>query len=103
MLIDDPRLRDMLAALRRRDAAAVGAGRRFRTPRDPGEPPPFPRPSVIEQAIYAVDCSAAGEIEVPAIRAAIAQLEARIAPVELGFWSKARWKLRHLGAWSRSL
>ena len=76
-LVVDTRLRDALRLLR--DGAE---GRRFTLPRDGSEPLRFPRPSVVDEAAYAVDVAALGEADVIRMQRRLDTLEQRLLRLE---------------------
>ncbi len=93
MLVRDPRLRDVLAALRRADDSA---GRRYVVP---GERDPaltlFRVPDIVDDAAYAGECAEVGEVDLEQIERYITELERRIAWLERRLWPRVR---RRLGA-----
>jgi Glycosyl transferase family 2 len=78
-LVIDDRLRDALRALRipRRDD-----GREFASPADRQQQLMFARPSVVDEAAYAVDVAALGEADVIRLQRRLDELEQRLATVE---------------------
>ncbi|HXG75394.1 MAG TPA: hypothetical protein VNJ53_02360 [Gaiellaceae bacterium] len=88
-LVEDARLREALAALRAaRPAGAPGAyalaGLELRVP------------TIVDDASYAVECAAVGEVDLVALDAHIRELELRIAALEAGFWPRVFRLLRRL-------
>jgi hypothetical protein len=79
-LVRDTRLRDALAAL---VADAGESGRPvFRAPEDGARRLEFLRPSVVDDALYAVDAAVLGEADVVRVQRRLDELEARLAQVE---------------------
>jgi len=79
-LVIDTRLSEALRALRLPDAA--GSERTFALP-DSGESRlSFPRPSVVDDAAYAVDVAALGEADVVRLQRRLDTLERRLVPLE---------------------
>jgi len=81
-LVEDTRLRD---ALRRIRGAQDGAVRLA-----------LPVPSVVDDASYAIECAALGEVDIVSLDRHISELERRIAALEARFWPTVRRKLRRL-------
>jgi hypothetical protein len=72
-LVADTRLRDALRSLRATD----------------GEPEwEFPVPNVVDDAAYAVECAALGEVDFDVLERRIEQLEQQLASLEHRFWSR---------------
>lgn len=83
-VVADFRLRDALRAL----AVHAGGGpRRFRLPGE-GEPLAFRTPDIVEDAAYAAECAAVGEVDLPGLERYIDELEQRVAWLETGFWPR---------------
>jgi hypothetical protein len=74
-LVEDVRLRDALAAIRSGGAPAFGA------------------PDVVDDAAYAVECAAIGEVDLPKLERYVAELEHRIAVLEQRFWPRVQRRL----------
>jgi hypothetical protein len=74
--VSDTRLRDALRTLRRSD----GSG--FALPRDGEARLSFPRPSVVDEAAYAVEVAALGESDLARLRQRLEELEGRLAALE---------------------
>jgi hypothetical protein len=87
-LVEDTRLRDALRALLR-DGATV--------PRPYGERVPLPTPDIVDDAAYAVECAAVGEVDLPRLEREVAQLEDRVAWLEQRFWPRVWRRLSRLG------
>jgi hypothetical protein len=79
-LVVDERLRNALSQLRE------GSG--YRLP-GRGEPISFPAPTVVDDAQYAVECAAVGEVNLDRLDQQIRELEDRIAVLEQGLWRRA--------------
>jgi hypothetical protein len=89
-LVVDTRLRDLLRTLRRDPAAAGHGSRAFRLPGE-GEPLRLPRPSVADDAAYAVDVSAFDEANGVRLERRVDELERRLASLEQGgLWPRVR-------------
>ena len=92
--VDDTRLRDALRVLvaesdepgRHRYALPVaGVGRVA-----------FPVPNVVDDASYAIECAAVGEVDLVGLDRQIRELEARITELEAEFWPRFRSTVRRL-------
>jgi hypothetical protein len=68
-LVTDTRARDVLAAL------AADA-----------DPPPFRPPDLVDDAAYAVECAAIGEVDLPRLERYVGELEGRVAWLEQRLW-----------------
>jgi hypothetical protein len=84
-LVEDTRLRDALRALREdapsgRDYALASDGQRRLT---------FRVPDIVDDARYAVECAAVGEVDLPRLEAYVTELEQRVAVLEQRFWPRA--------------
>jgi hypothetical protein len=89
-LVSDTRLRDALRGLRAewRGSTTLSAV---------GEPRiAFPAPSIVDDASYAVECAAVGEVDLVRLDAQIRELELRIAVLEARFGPRVRRALRRL-------
>jgi hypothetical protein len=53
-------------------------------------------PSVVDDASYAIECAALGEVDIVSLDRHISELERRIAALEARFWPTVRRKLRRL-------
>jgi hypothetical protein len=88
-LVSDVRVRDALNALR--IAGSEGdprPERQFELPRE-GEPRlAFRPPDVVDDAAYAVECAAVGEVDIRRLEEYIGELEARIGILEARFWPR---------------
>jgi hypothetical protein len=69
-LVQDTRLRDALRSLR--DAGGIS----FRTP------------DVVDDAAYAVECAAVGEVDLPRLEQYVSELEQRVGWLEQRFWPR---------------
>lgn len=90
-LVVDTRLRDALRELR--DERSGGFG-----PPTAGEPRKiaFRVPTIVDDASYAVECAAVGEVDLVRLDRHIRELELRIAALEARFWPSVRRALRRL-------
>jgi hypothetical protein len=89
-LVVDTRLRDALRNLR--DA---GTGK-FALPAEGRSRLAFPVPNIVDDASYAVECAAVGEVDLVRLDAQIRTLELRIAALEARIWPRVRRALRRL-------
>jgi len=80
-LVEDTRLRDALRRIR----DAKGGG-----------PLALPVPTVVDDASYAIECAAVGEVDIARLDEQIRALELRIAGLEARFWPTMRRRLRRL-------
>ncbi len=93
----DERLRDALRTLRDGDG--------FRRPRNGVSGLSFRSPTIVDDAQYAVECAAIGEVNLDRLDRQIRELEGRIAWLEERFWPRvlrrisrlARIRIRHRG------
>lgn len=60
------------------------------------EPIVLPVPTIVDDAAYAVECAAVGEVDLVKLDGQIRELEARIAALEARFWPTVRRGLRRL-------
>ena len=88
-LVLDTRLRDAFRSLR--DEAG-----RFARPAAGTSHITLPVPSIVEDASYAVECAAVGEVDLVRLDQQIRELELRIAALEARFWPRVRRALRRL-------
>ena len=86
-LVVDERLRDALRALR--------DGATYRLPRA-GAQLELATPTVVDDALYAVECAAVGEVNLDRLDRQIRELELRMAELEMRFWPSLRRTLRRL-------
>ena len=89
-LVVDTRLRDALRTLR-----VAGTGR-FALPTEGRCRLAFPVPNIADDASYAVECAAVGEVDLVSLDAQIRELELRIAALEARFGPRVRRALRRL-------
>jgi hypothetical protein len=57
---------------------------------------PFDVPTIVEDAAYAVECAAVGEVDLVRLDEQIRELELRIAELEARFWPTVRRSLKRL-------
>jgi hypothetical protein len=89
-LVADTRLKDALRGLRDENSG------RFAPP-TAGEPGiAFPVPTIVDDASYAVECAAVGEVDLVRLDRHIRELELRIAALEAPFWPSVRRAVRRL-------
>jgi len=89
-LVVDTRLEDALRGLR--DAG----GGTFALPAEGASRIAFPVPSIVDDASYAIECAAVGEVDLVRLDRHIRELEQRIAALEARFWPRVRGALRRL-------
>lgn len=89
-LIADTRLRDLMRPFR--TGAGDGTGSGFRLPAA-GERAVLPVPSLVDDAIYAVECAASGENDIGEVQRTLQSLEERVHSLESGFWRRARRRI----------
>ncbi len=94
-LVVDTRLRDAFRDLQ--DAAGEGSTRRFALPVDGASRLSFPVPSIVDDASYAVECAAVGEVDLVSLDRHITELEQRIARLEARLWPRVVRRLERLG------
>lgn len=91
-LVVDTRLRDSLRTLAGVDhVPSLGDGRQgggFALPEDGGPRLTFPRPSVVEDAAYAVEATVLGEADVVRVQRRLDALEIRLASLEKKPWRR---------------
>jgi Glycosyl transferase family 2 len=85
-LVPDTRLRDALRVLR--EQATDGTPGRFALPAGEERILAFRTPDVVDDAAYAVECAAVGEVDLPRLEEYISQLEQRIGWLEQRFWPR---------------
>lgn len=83
-LVEDTRLQDALRGLRR----PTEGGRAYALPSELERAFELPRPSIVDDASYAVDVAAVGEADISAVRERLDRLEGEIARLERGFWRR---------------
>jgi hypothetical protein len=91
-LVSDTRLRDALRRLREEG----GSGGTYALPIDGVARITFPVPTVVDDASYAIECAAVGEVDLVRLDEQIRQLEARIGALEATFWPRVRSAVRRL-------
>jgi hypothetical protein len=79
-LVVDERLRDALRALKE--------GSSYRLPTGNGISLGLEAPTVVDDALYAVECAAVGEVNLDRLDRQIRDLEARLAVLESRFWPR---------------
>jgi hypothetical protein len=89
-LVVDTRLRDALRELRLPDSPDDGAAGGFALPTDGTSRLEFPTPDVVDDAAYAVECAAVGEVDLHQLERRIDELEAKLARLEHKFWTRVR-------------
>jgi hypothetical protein len=62
-----------------------------------GRPLPLRVPDLVDDAAYAVDCAAVGEVDLPRLEREVAELEGRVAWLEQRFWPRVLRRLTRLG------
>jgi hypothetical protein len=90
-LVVDTRLRDAIRTLAGDDSAPVsqtGGPGGFALPKEGVVRLSFPRPSVVEDAAYAVEAAALGEADTVRVQRRLDELEARLASLERGLWHR---------------
>jgi hypothetical protein len=90
-LVEDRRLAGVLRELRKQ----AEPGRRYARPGAGALR--LPVPSVVDDAQYAVECAAVGEVDFEPLQAQIADLEQRLAQLEARFWPRVVRRLARLG------
>jgi hypothetical protein len=93
-LVVDTRLRDVLHALRRQ-GNGLWSAQGYALPAE-REAFQFPRPSVVDDAAYAVEVAAFGEVDEAVMRRRLDEAERRIVSLERSAWDRACWKLGRL-------
>jgi hypothetical protein len=93
-LVVDERLRDALRELR--------GGQGYRLPVDGASELVFRSPDIVDDAAYAVECAAVGEVDLLRLDKHLRDLEARIAFLEARFWPRVLRSLSRLGGAARS-
>lgn len=88
-LVVDTRLRDVFRSLRDETGS-------FARPVAGASQVPLPVPSIVDDASYAVECAAVGEVDLVRLDQEIRELELRIAALEARFWPRVRRALRRL-------
>jgi len=93
VLVIDTRLRDVLRDLR---GAADGGAEGFPLPAEGGARLKLPVPTIVDDASYAVECAAVGEVDLVRLDQHIRELESRIAALEARLWPRIRRVARRL-------
>ncbi len=93
-LVDDTRLRDALRALV--EESDDPGGHRYALPVAGVGRVAFPVPNVVDDASYAIECAAVGEVDLVRFDRQLRDLERRIAALESTFWPRVRRTLRRL-------
>ena len=91
-LVPDERLRDALRTL----ASADGAPFAYALPSAEAEGLMLRPPTIVDDAAYAGECAAVGEVDVVALDRHIRELEARIGQLEARFWPRVMRRLTRL-------
>jgi hypothetical protein len=79
-LVEDTRLRDALQALRNGDTSLT-----------------FRFPDIVEDARYAAECAAVGEVDLPKLEQYVTELEQRVEWLEQRFWPRVLRRLARVG------
>lgn len=89
-LVADERLRDALRALRSpATSASAASSRQFQLPSEAATSSLVLRaPNIVDDASYAGECAAVGEVDLARLDRQIRELESRIASLEAGFWPR---------------
>lgn len=91
-LAHDDRLRDALRLLQ----AKAGPEHRFSVPSESASPLVLKVPDVVDDASYAGECAAVGEVDLEALERQIVELEGRISWLEERFWPRVLRQLSRL-------
>jgi hypothetical protein len=86
-LVEDFRLRDALRVLRETAATEGSVGQAFALPSDGGRLS-FRTPDIVDDAAYAVECVAVGEVDLRGLEQYIAELEQRVGRLEQRIWPR---------------
>jgi hypothetical protein len=87
-LVVDERLRDLLRALERPGGAH--ADRAFALPSELARGVQFPVPDIVDDAAYAGECAAVGEVDIERLDEQILELRARLDRLEQRLWPRVR-------------
>ena len=90
-LVVDARLRDALRQLRSNDGESS-----YLLPKNGARSLVLPVPTIVDDASYAVECAAVGEVDLVRLDRQIRDLEVRISELEARFWPTVRRMLRRL-------
>jgi hypothetical protein len=82
-LVEDTRLRDALRALR-----AQGTDGSYAVPSAGTGAISFRTPDIVDDAAYAVECAAVGEVDLPRLEEYVTELEQRVGWLEQRFWPR---------------
>jgi hypothetical protein len=82
-LVEDTRLRDALRALR--GQATEGS---YALPSGSTGAVAFRTPDIVDDAAYAVECAAVGEVDLPRLEEYVTELEQRVGWLEQRFWPR---------------
>ena len=93
LLVVDVRLRDALHVLQE----GAEPERRFALPWDGESRLELRAPSIVDDASYAVECAAVGEVDLVGLDQHIRELEQRISLLEARFWPRVVRRLARLG------
>ena len=99
--VEDTRLRDALRALAGADVVPADRAS-FALPPEGREPPRFPRPSVVDDAEYAVEVAVLGDADVVRLQRRLDELDARLGTLEGGRLRGVARKARGLARRVRS-
>ena len=97
VLVEDGRLRDALRTLA--DVHRLpgdGASVRFTVPQEGGVPLEFPRPSAVDDALFAVEAAVVAEADDIRLRRQVDDLERRLGTVESSVGARVERRLRQL-------
>ena len=101
-VVDDERLRNALRALREAVGAEGKSGRAFALPEQGAGLLSFRTPDVVDDAAYAVECAAVGEVDLPGLERYVAELEERVRWLEQRLWPRVLRRLsRFVGGMPR--
>jgi hypothetical protein len=89
-LVVDTRLREALETLR---TAEPGDDLHYALPSDGVSRLAFPRPDVVDDAAYAIECAAVGEVNLEQFERRLDELEAQLDRLERTFWKRVRSRL----------
>ncbi|HET7743904.1 MAG TPA: glycosyltransferase family 2 protein [Gaiellaceae bacterium] len=93
-LVSDVRLRDALRTLRRPDGTSSTSV--YALPAEDDAGLVLRPPTIVDDAAYAGECAAVGEVDLVALDRHIRDLEARIGQLEARFWPRVLRKLTRL-------
>ena len=84
--VPDTRLRDAVRALRQQATESTPGS--FALPSGEERILSFRTPDVVDDAVYAVECAAVGEVDLPRLEEYISELEQRVGWLEQRFWPR---------------